>query len=701
MKGLRAALAVPLAPGDDERLTLSWELAVRERLVECLRLLGDTAGALVEREGLEQTLAVFRTHADDKLEEGERELLISAPLAGVRLDLDLGRYELASRALLGLRAEVGGNAMPGRLLVTLRQLYLLSGSYRLVTEPGELSGDAAVDAALERQSLLARLLLARERLRTAESPSSPSLAAFQEALEFGEDAARSATDRRRVLAFAVPLALDIGRLDLAEQALVAARRAHLESGDTETLAAVLFEMVEAEVGLASGVEERIQSSIEDLRSAWGHLRDQVRATPFLPGGVGAFAGPARRDLLARTLDALRTHEGPDAAFDVLLEARSLSSVARELAPDRVDAEPLQAWLAGRKAGCLDWILGAGSLRACALDGRGVRWFDLGSDADLIAGSQELDRLLQAEQSGAGDPDGVRRLAAELGARFVSPELADWIEPWEHLFAVGLNGLADVQLEALHIGDRGPMGLIWPVERVASVEVARALDRRGSRVEDEAFRAVTLSATDLAVDLGSLGEFAAIESSLELERALGVSFATEDRLLSGERARLSLADEASPTLLTVLAHGVFDPRRLLPTGLLLAGSAEEGTEIAWWEDLRSIRGPRVAVLLSCRGADGFERVGDGGYGRLPTALLLAGSEAVLAGQQDLNARNAVLLHERFLHELEGGESVGRALVDARRWFAREEPSSAELAASMLQVHGLGWSPGPSRAEDADR
>jgi hypothetical protein len=207
----------------------------------------------------------------------------------------------------------------------------------------------------------------------------------------------------------------------------------------------------------------------------------------------------------------------------------------------------------------------------------------------------------------------------------------------------------------------------------------------ARTRPSSARGVTVVA---AAEAGARGKLAPIPYDRGHAAALsGLHGGERSRLLDGPSATLQAlrgAELAERRALTIVAHGLYEPTRERPAGLLLAGG-----EALWCEDVETLRAPALVTLVACGAARAPIRRGDDGRSGLGAAFLRAGAETIVLGAGDLELALGLLLDRAFHERLCAGDPPAEALRGARA--ALQETGlgrQALLQALLVRVLGLG-------------
>ena len=98
--------------------------------------------------------------------------------------------------------------------------------------------------------------------------------------------------------------------------------------------------------------------------------------------------------------------------------------------------------------------------------------------------------------------------------------------------------------------------------------------------------------------------------------------------------------------------------------------------------------RLAILATCSGARGPNRLGDDALGHLGGAFLARGSSCVILSRLDLEYSATLAVLERLEARLAAGDPPAEALRRVRSDFSAGGKTSLAQHAALLQAVGLG-------------
>ncbi|GIF06931.1 CHAT domain-containing protein [Actinoplanes siamensis] len=284
----------------------------------------------------------------------------------------------------------------------------------------------------------------------------------------------------------------------------------------------------------------------------------------------------------------------------------------------------------------------------------------------------LTLLKSLDETAAGDGDALARVRAALDdpllASLVAPVLAG-TRPDDRVHIVPHGALHRVPLHAVRAGGTC-LGERNPVAYSPSASVLRYC-----RANRRAPRATVLAVTDplgtRALTFGT-AQTAAAADELQYSELRGARASRDDVI-----ARLRPPAEP-PSVLHVGAHGVFDEREPMRSGVELTGGRLTADDIL---GLR-LTGTLV-VLAACRTGVSEARPGDELLG-LIRALIYAGAPGVLVSLWPVDELATALLLERFYRALGDGAAAGDALTRGQRWLRDRTAEEAAEAAARIRA-----------------
>jgi len=664
---------------DGKRLG-AWSALIELELAQLARLKHEfqAADAHIER---------ARSELEQRDDEYARLLRVHTAGERLMLELELGRIDHAARALeqietaqSALGASPEARAFDGPLTLWRASLLVAQDEHRVAVETcdawlaacaGNPLSEAAVPLVEYRRDY-ARLLLASAH----RSDVPAAIAALLQHLS-SPQLARS--ERWRGW-------LEISRAQLRSGEMSAAQLSLARADE-------LFEAATSDcepsirrtsLKLALAAEQALDSAALDAALAafepeWRALLASWRAVPRPAGGIGWLHSASSLELLCDYATALVARHGDERgaelALQALLNSQSVGSLARELGAAGGDLIALRArLLEDDDHGMVLFVLAPARSMAFAVDRRRVTLHEL-------PGRLALRALVERVFGAAARLD----LAADACEAFFPAELGAWVQARRRLTLVGVEqlGQAPFELFAPRGGQR--LGVTHALDYLPSAPIGLSL---ATRVPLGEFRGASL----LAVRSPSADARARYPDAQPLEIpqsklvALLEPWGETAFAATEEGVDLRTYEEQArrrPFVVQWLTHGVFDPLREPPTGLVLEGAPG----VAWSDDLARVPAPPVVLLSCCGGARSQLRRGEDGAQQLAGAFFRAGARAVVATPASTRLSWALDFAELLHRELADGVSVAEAARRARAELATRSGIDAQ-AWSAWQVVGLG-------------
>ena len=439
------------------------------------------------------------------------------------------------------------------------------------------------------------------------------------------------------------------------------------------------------------------------------LLSHLEAQPLRTGGVAYLQFEGRNVFLSELIELeLTVHgleRGARRAFGHVTAVQARGSLARRHAMTAPSSERIQeTWLRADQ-GLLMWSFGSRQSHLFVADSEGpVRIWRLKGAAELELLAR---KLVASIDECLRDPSLEQTVLTAASRRATGAFLPDGLLPqlssWGSLLLVGLDGLGYLPVEALKL-DGGYLGEALAVSYLPSVPVGEWLRQRAAELERTRARDLHLWVGDgrpdgtFPVDSQSVHETRTAVSELErIYRSdrVAVTHGTE----LADLAPLADAFLAAHTF-QFIGHGVYDPERERPAGLMFAptlGSAG----VVFGGELDSLKAPPFVFLAACGASRSRLRRGDDGRGSLGGAFLDAGAVSVTLSFLNQEAGAAGEFATRIHRQLETGASVDAALLQARR-SSRPGDYGVPRVHAML-AHTIGWgssSPFPDRAAETN-
>jgi hypothetical protein len=467
----------------------------------------------------------------------------------------------------------------------------------------------------------------------------------------------------------------------------------------------LLARLEAQHALARRADRTTLERVrEELAKAFEGRVAQLSRLPETPGGLGLLHYVELRAPLLELADLDLALEGDEVgsahALDRVLELQALGSLARSLRAPAPTSSEVQRTLLAEDRGLLlflptdrrslVFVVDRERVKCEPTAGLNLMELSLGRyRGQLLAG---LPREAEARAAALAEE---RRLAAELAKQLFPPAVIERAHTWRGVTVSGLDVLGPVPLGWLPLGDVRHLGLSLAWDNLPSIPfgVARA---RADRGMDRAPRGELLLVGGVEPSEAALhtdAELTALPLSDSTVGALTRSY-EQHAELRGKDATVArvLAEAPRYDVLQMLVHAIQDPSRTPPTGLVLTSEGED-SGVLWADTVRAGQfaggALRLAMLASCRSAEGPLRRGDAGSADLAGLWLAAGVPAVLVSHSELTWGPMVEISQAFHAHLrsEGcspAEALRRALAEREVDDERELP----FRYGALEVVGLG-------------
>ncbi len=456
-------------------------------------------------------------------------------------------------------------------------------------------------------------------------------------------------------------------------------------------------------------EERLRVLTEQLGPAIERFLERAHRRPIERAGISLllyeWSRAALSELVELELGLDRTGRGAQQAFEWILKLQAAGSFAREQNLELPTLETVRGALLGQGAGLLLYVPGRVQSHVFALTATEIRVHRLQPDWQMDLRARELEEALQSSimaRSAASD----QRLARQLEASslsFVPPALNRELANWTAIQVVGLEDFGYVPLEALAGPTGEPLGRTHPVTYQPSIPMGVWLAGKAKELggglgpalyflgQGDPSQGGRPRLAALQLDASDLGVDALRQRSLPYEL-----FGSDDLARLPERM-------ASASMAVFLLHGLYDPNRARPAGLLMRPELDAGV---WFSDtIEAIECPPFSLLAACGGDRAQERRGDDGQGHLRSAFFRSGSVAVATSTLALESRATQQFVSLVSKGLANGNSISEAFHQARESANPERFSTHPVHAFLLHVYGAGeWRPfsssgSPSQSESS--
>ena len=443
--------------------------------------------------------------------------------------------------------------------------------------------------------------------------------------------------------------------------------------------------------LGAPVEERRRLLVDRLRPAMEGFLTRAAAGPIEEAGVSVlfydWARATWSELIELEIAVDEGGRGVERAVEWLLRLQGVGTFARERGIDSPTLSEVRRELLVPGRGLLLYVPGRTRSHVFALTGSELHAMRLGPVHRLDHRARELERSIQAAV-GAPSEHALAVLDRELEAAseaFVPPELAAILAGASSIHAVGLDDFGYVPLEALRLPGGEPVGRTHEIVYQPSLPVAVWL-ARASRADGKPTGPVVFylgSGDPAAGSRPALAPLRLDPSALGLG-AFGTAGVAADALGTGELDALP-SRLAGAAIGGFVLHGVYDPSRVRPAGLLVAPEEADGVWFA--ETIEGLSTPAFALVAACGTDRAPLRRGDDGRGHLRAAFFRGGSRCVAAATVTLELRATGELTSIVSERLAAGDSVGQAFLAARR---RARPGDHGLpAVHSYLIHVFGY------------
>ncbi|HVS17565.1 MAG TPA: CHAT domain-containing protein, partial [Planctomycetota bacterium] len=223
--------------------------------------------------------------------------------------------------------------------------------------------------------------------------------------------------------------------------------------------------------------------LDEVREAWGSARVGWADVPTRDGGVGYLLLSRRQGLvealLGLTLRLEGSQRGAESAFEWLVEAQSLSTLARRLDAPATTFAAARRTLLGERRGLLAWVPLRNRSFLLAADRTRAQLFALAPSHELEGACEGLLDALDArlQQRSAGSDGELNAAAGLASAALLPPEVREFMEGWDEVYLCGLDDLGLVPFELLQDGAGATQGTRRSLARLPSIPVGLVLAER--------------------------------------------------------------------------------------------------------------------------------------------------------------------------------------------------------------------------------
>ncbi|MBL8897298.1 MAG: CHAT domain-containing protein [Planctomycetes bacterium] len=602
-------------------------------------------------------------------DDSHRSRLIRANLQGAwgEFHLMLGLVDVAARHEVAEERAFG----PQEFAVLKRELDLLIATQRYaeVLERAHAWRASCGDSIRPRDAKHLDLFVAQAELRLPERR-----AAAREALRrmWSSDVPEFAAAARVRSALA---ALDDGDLEDARRALEGTADLYGQFARMSALIARTRLALHEESVPLPELELELEGVIDE------HLAEWDRTEPR-PGGVGFLHFRQRRGLLALLMTVrMRRHtDGVQRALRDLLRFSDRGSFARRLGLGSTEVRDALALVPAGGCAVL-WLPSMVGTHVFVLADGTVHHFVGGEDEATRAAVRQFRAAVIEPQADAAK---IRELGQRVRTGVFPPGAWELIAKRRPLVLIGSEEWGRLPFEALPGSDELYLGWSHAIAHLPSVAVGRWL---AQRAVPRPWKSARLSAArDIAPELLARWSLEPLELSDARLRAILEPLNLERAELAPLTPDLGSDGENYHVLIT---HGVYDPERERPAGLVTTGDGE----VLWSDGLETKRVAPHVLALACGTARAARRLGEDGGNHLGAAFFAAGASVVIHASEDLELASSLELAKAF-HEALASSSeanAAEALRLARHSVGSRAGFEAPAYHALLQVSGLGYLP----------
>ena len=450
------------------------------------------------------------------------------------------------------------------------------------------------------------------------------------------------------------------------------------------------------------VHAELDRAYGDLLDEWERSSWRTEGTAFLHFGVkSAAVGEVLRMEVSRHPGRV----GAERALSQLLRAQRLATVTRSRGTVDPDLHEIRRVVLRPGELVLCYLVTPDATHVCALSESDVEHvehpFSRTDIEPIISEFREL--CVRSPRREPTDAARARRrarideLGDELKLVLMPGRIAELVDAASHVTIVSSDLLSHLPFESLPWADGSRLGRSKALSYLPSLPLGVILARDADAPREAegtgpeigwigAPRHDSSAATDerypkLRLTLG------------DVERATAAYGGSVLVSLGSGATRVRLADlsRSVAKVLQVWTHGIHEPLREPPAGLLLA-PLDDGDGRVRYQDILEMEAPPLVVLAACGAANGPTRRGEDLVARLDAAFLRAGARVVVLPSADAAERTTLRLVETFHDRLRRhGDEPSEAMRRARVELASDPRYDDPFYDGNMHVVGLGHVP----------
>ncbi len=426
--------------------------------------------------------------------------------------------------------------------------------------------------------------------------------------------------------------------------------------------------------------------------------------PLIEGGVGFLQYKDQTrivgELLTLTLEVYPGNDGVGRAFQELVRAQALGTLARKLGV-KVGDEGLLSRIRSRvikpNGGLIVFLPGPDQGHVFLVDQETIRHeFLPDRDSLLLARDELVSQILERPgfEDGRVDPFStmlVEKSARKLTELLLPERVQEHIRGLSSIAVVGDDQLGWIPMSCLLLASPDekvaprPLGLTHAISYLPSVPVGLHLARM---VREKKI------VKNIDLNLIYFGD-KAIKNHPSWSK-IPFSSSSLNKIYASPR-KIKISQSLDPAtlkdvqVLQFLTHGDSDPGLPRPAKLLMSGSNDFSDGIFDCRDAEKWTSPPLVVLTACGSGRGQVRRGEAGVSSFEGAFLSMGAKAVLSSPGDLDVMSTLALTEFFHQALVQKHSPAEALRQARVRVANTPRFDHPYFYALMRVVGVGHRP----------